>query len=126
MDKKRSLLVTVALIGLGIFMLNCGSAHHLTPPSTETQAASFAFIQEDAAHGVFRPMLGRFSLSGGNEQFSAAAVTDARNGQPLAFNFYSITLGRDRKKAAMDAPNDSGSWDIRCDNLRMQNSVHRC
>lgn len=112
MDKKRSLLVTVALIGFGIVMLNCGSDNHLAQPPTDGQIASFAFMQEDAADGVFRPMLGSFSLSGGNERFSAAAVKDARNGQPLALVFYSINLGRDGKKAAIDGSNGSGSWDI--------------
>jgi Tol biopolymer transport system component len=66
-------------------------------------------------------MLGKFTGSGGNVTFSSTALKDPSNGQPLAAEFYSITLGRDGKKGALDLyggpDGNSGQWDIFVGNI---------
>ena len=65
---------------------------------------------------VFTPMMGKFSVSGGNVTFTASALKDPSNGQPLAAELFSITLGRDGKKGVLDLyggpDGTSGQWDI--------------
>ncbi len=118
MNKKFSLLLTLIMLAFGIVLLNCGSDSHPSnvQPPPPTQTADFAFMQGITDTYVFTPMLGKFTVSGGNEQFTATPIKDPSNGQPVEAQFYSITLGRDGKKAAIDLwgglDGTSNQWDI--------------
>ena len=123
MTKSLSLLLTLILLAFGMVLMNCGSGNHSVPPPTQTpQVASFLFMQEvTGISNVFTPMMGKFSVSGGNVTFSASALKDPSNGQPLEAEFYSITLGRDGKTGALELyggpDGNSGQWDIWVGNI---------
>lgn len=115
----RKGFLTSILLAFSMMLLNCGNDFHnpsnnIQPP---TQTANIAFMQEIPGQPyVFAPMLGKFSVSGGSEQFTVTPIKDPSNGQPVAAEFYSITLGRDGKKAAIDLygglDGNSGQSDI--------------
>ncbi len=76
---------------------------------------------------VFTPMMGKFSVSGSNVTFSATALKDPSSGQLLQAEFYSITLGHDGKKAALELyggpDGNSGQWDIWVGDITTANLV---
>jgi Tol biopolymer transport system component len=122
-NKTFSLILTLIVLAFGMVLLNCGSGNHVLPPAqTQPQTASFAFMQEVPGQSfIFTPMLGKFSVSGGNVTFSETALTDPSNGQPLEAEFYSITLGSDGKRGALELyggpDGNSGQWDIWVGNI---------
>ena len=66
-------------------------------------------------------MLGKFSENSGNVTFSATALKDPSSGQVLEAEFYSITLGHDGKRGALELyggpDGNSGQWDIWIGNI---------
>ena len=115
---RKGFLASI-LLAFSMMLLNCGNDSHnpsnnIQPPM---QTTNIAFMQEVPGQPyVFAPMLGKFSVSGGSEQFSATPIKDPSSGQPVAAEFYSIMLGRDGKNAAIDLygglDGNSGQWDI--------------
>ncbi|HET9304605.1 MAG TPA: hypothetical protein VFO46_01130 [Candidatus Sulfotelmatobacter sp.] len=102
-----------------LWWMACGGStsnnNGITPPKTQT--TTFAFMQLVPNQGeMFSPMLGKFVTTDGNSQFSAAAVTDPTNGQPVTGDFYSIILSPDGKKATLDLygglDRNTAQWDI--------------
>jgi WD40-like Beta Propeller Repeat len=127
--KSFSLLLTLVVLAFCMALLNCGNDSHPAPlTQAPPQAPSFAFMQEvQGQPDTFTPMLGKFSVSGGNNTFSASPLKDPSSGKPIAADFYSITLGPDHKRGALDLwgglDGTSMQWDIWVGNVTDASAV---
>jgi Tol biopolymer transport system component len=117
MERKLSspLLMTFLLVFAAI-IINCGSDNHQIVQSTP-QTTTFAFLQEVSGQPyIFTPVLGSFTVSGGNAQFTATPVKDPDTGNPVSGEFWSIVLSHNGKKAVIDLygglDGSSYTWDI--------------
>lgn len=118
----RKFLFVLILSLSTLWWMACGSSssnnnNNVITPPPKTQTTSFAFMQLVPNQGeMFTPMVGTFLTTDGNSQFSAAAVNDPANGQPITGDFYSIILSPDGKKATLDLygglDRNSAQWDI--------------
>jgi len=65
---------------------------------------------------MFNPMVGKYTTTNGNTQFSVGTVVDPTTNQPVTAEFYSIALSADGKKATLDMygglDGTSNQWDI--------------
>lgn len=102
-----------------MMLVNCGSDTKQAPnPVVPPQTNSFAFIQEIPGQGyLFTPMLGTFTISGTNVQFSATAIKDPGTGQVVSAEFGSLILSNDGSKAAFEVYGGMGDvsnnqWDV--------------
>ena len=110
------ILLVVALSGCGSSG-NGGNGGGTRPPTP--QVTTFAFLQDTPSQsGLLTPMLGTFTVTGTNVQFSSAvAATDASTGRPVSGSFTSIILSPDGKKGTFDLyggmeNTPSNQWDI--------------
>ena len=112
--RKVSSLVLMLLLSAAL--CGCGGGGGVTePPPAQPKITNFAYLQATPNQpNEFTPMLGKFTVTGNNVQFSSVpAAYDSSTGQPASGDFYSIALSPDGKRATfdmfggtMDAPSD--------------------
>lgn len=100
----RKVLFFICLLSVtAAWMVGCGSSsNHIVPPPT-TKTSSFAFMQEvGSGSGIFTPMVGTFSTTGGTTTFSTSAAISSSTQQPIEVVFDSIYLSTDATLATLD------------------------
>jgi len=111
---KRIVLLAIAVVGVAVLFLSCGSdSTHSVSPITPT-TTSFAFLQQKPNSYLFYPVLGTFT---GN-QFTTSMVKDPSTGNSVSADMGSIFLNARGDKAVLDLyggtnnAQPSYQWDI--------------
>jgi hypothetical protein len=111
--------ISILILFMCLAFWGCGSNGKSNTPPPQTQVTYFVFLETSADQPPdLTPMLGKFSVTGSDVQFSAApAAIDTTTGKAVSGAFSSIALSADATKATFEmfggtviAP--SNQWDI--------------